>query len=290
MRLGERDDERGQERAGNRAQSADHGHDERVGYRGEVHAEVGGLARELQGAGEPGEKGPEREDRREQARLVDAERRRQRTVFARGADHDAEARARHEERERDEHDRAHRHEEQIVLRHGVAEDAHGTCEAGRARSKKVGGAEDGEHGIAHDEHHAECRRELKELGCCVEALQQQYLDQCADERYGECGGDDTEPERRAAAADDRREEIACTVGEVRAQHVERPVREVDDARDAEDERQARRDEEQRGGRRQAVQELQQERGERHVAEPIRSRRDAPRDRSTPSGGSEAECK
>ena len=50
---------------------------------------------------------------------------------------------------------------------------------------------------------------------------------------------------------------------VDAEHVERPVREVDDARDAEDERQAGRDEEERRRAGEAVQELNDEAREVH---------------------------
>ena len=59
--LREPDQERGEKRAGNRAQAADDGDDERFGDDREVHAEVGRLARQLQRAGEPREKRAERE-------------------------------------------------------------------------------------------------------------------------------------------------------------------------------------------------------------------------------------
>ena len=52
----------------------------------------------LQRAGKPGEERAEREHRGEEPRLVDAERCGQRAVLARGADQDAEARARDEQR------------------------------------------------------------------------------------------------------------------------------------------------------------------------------------------------
>src|SRR5207247_10312106 len=54
------------------------------------------------------------------------------------------------------------------------------------------------------------------------------------------------------------------VRDIGAQHVERAVREVDDARDAEDERQPRRDEEQRRRAGKTVDELDEEGGESHV--------------------------
>jgi hypothetical protein len=47
-RLDQRDDERGQECAGDRAQATDDRDDEGIGDRRQVHPEIGGLARELQ--------------------------------------------------------------------------------------------------------------------------------------------------------------------------------------------------------------------------------------------------
>ena len=53
-------------------------------------------------------------------------------------------------------------------------------------------------------------------------------------------------------------------GEVDAEHVERAVREVHYAGDAEDQRKPGRDEEERARRREAIQELQQDRGTAHA--------------------------
>jgi len=52
--------------------------------------------------------------------------------------------------------------------------------------------------------------------------------------------------------------------QVHAQHEQRPVREIDDARHAEDQRQSGGDQEQRRGARQAVEELDQDRGGGHA--------------------------
>ncbi len=72
---------------------------------------------------------------------------------------------------------------------------------------------------------------------------------------GEPGAEHRDPEV-AAEMRDRRAEIG-------AEHEQRAVREIDDARHAEDQRQARGDQEQRRRAREAVQELDQDRGRSH---------------------------
>ena len=67
------DDERGQERAGDRAHAADHHDDEGVADHDEVERQIGRLARDLQGAAQAGQERTERKDDREQHRLIDAE-------------------------------------------------------------------------------------------------------------------------------------------------------------------------------------------------------------------------
>ena len=61
--LREADDQRGDERAGNRAQAADDRDDEGLGDDRQVHAEIRRLARQPQRAGESGEERAEREHR-----------------------------------------------------------------------------------------------------------------------------------------------------------------------------------------------------------------------------------
>ena len=80
--------------AGDRAHAADHDDDEGVADGGQVHREIGRLARHLQRAAEAGERGAEREHGGEQHRLVDAERADHFAVLRRRAHQGAEARAR----------------------------------------------------------------------------------------------------------------------------------------------------------------------------------------------------
>ena len=80
--------------AGDRAHAADHDHDESVADGGQIDGEVGRLARELQRAAEAGEPRAEREHRREQHGLVDAERADHLAVLGGGAHQPAEPAAR----------------------------------------------------------------------------------------------------------------------------------------------------------------------------------------------------
>ena len=66
-RLGHADQHRREKRAGNRAQAADHRNDEGLRDDGQIHAEVGRFARQLQRAGQPGQERAEGEDGRDTA-------------------------------------------------------------------------------------------------------------------------------------------------------------------------------------------------------------------------------
>ncbi len=87
------DDQRGPERAGDRAEPADDDDDKGLDQDRQVHLQVDGLARDLQCAGQPGEPGAERKHRREQQAFVDAERTGHLAVLRRRAHDRAPARA-----------------------------------------------------------------------------------------------------------------------------------------------------------------------------------------------------
>ena len=89
--------------------------------------------------------------------------------------------------QREQHERADGEQEQIVGRDRAAEEVDRAGESRRARAEQVLGAPERERGIADDQHDAERRGELQQLGRGVDALQQQRLDQRADERDGERG-------------------------------------------------------------------------------------------------------
>ena len=124
------------------------------------------------------------------------------------------------------------------------------------------GAPDRQRRVADDQHDAERRGELQELGRGVDALQQQRLDQRAERRDGERRDAARRPRSRAGRG---RSASLSVVRDVRAQHVQRAVREVDDAGDAEDQRQAGGDEEQRRRAGEAVQELREQGGGGHAS-------------------------
>ena len=109
-------------------------------------------------------------------------------------------------------------------------------------ARAILGAPERERGVADDQHDAESRRELQQLGRahrCASAAATSIS--APSERDGERRQQHRRPRSRARprrSADQR-------VRDVRAQHVQRAVREVDDAGDAEDQRQTGGDEEQR---------------------------------------------
>ena len=241
QRLGQSDQERREKGAGNRAQAADDGHDERLGDDGEVHPQVRRFARQLQGAREPGEAGAQREHQREQPRLVDPQRADQHPVLGGRPDQHAEPGARKQPPQATEHQRPDGDQQQLVGRHRAAEDVDDTGEPGRTRSQQVLGAPDRERRVADDEHQAEGRRELQELRRRVDPAQEQALDQRARRGDRHRRQHDAGPEAPVAPA----EPLDGRPREVRAQHVQRAVREVDHAGDAEDQRQPRGHEEQR---------------------------------------------
>ncbi len=166
-----------------------------------------------------------------------------------------------EPREAEQHERPDADEEEIVGRHRAPEHVDRAGEARRARTQQISRTPDRERRVADDQHDAERGRELQELWCGVDALQQQRLDQRAEHRDGERGDEHAAPEAERAAS----KHLDQRPREVRAQHVERAVREVDDAGDAEDQRQAGGDEEQRRRAGEAGQELREQGGGGHAS-------------------------
>ena len=137
QRLGEADEQRRDERARDRAQAADDGDDERFRDDRQVHAEVGGLAGQLQRAGESGEEGAEGEHEREERALVDAERARERAVLGRGARQRPETRSLEQPPKREQHQRPDAEQEEIVGGNQPAEDGHCAAQSRRARTEQV---------------------------------------------------------------------------------------------------------------------------------------------------------
>ena len=216
----------------------------------EIHAEIGRLARDLQRAAEAGEQRAEREYGGEQHRLIDAERAEHLAIFGGGAHQPAEARAREYDMQRDQYQRRDRDQENVVARHAPAENVDGAAQTGRARAEQVLGSPQPQRRVVDDQEQRESGEQLKQFRRRINAPQQQHFDQRADDTDGDRARDDAAPEAERAVEPGRQ----CD-GDIGAKHVKRAVREIDDARDAEDERKAGRDEEQTGRRRQAVERL-----------------------------------
>ena len=258
QRLDLRDDDGGEISPGDGAHAADHHHHEGVAQHRQVHREVGRLAGQLQRAAEAGERRAAGEHEREEQGLVDAERADHLAVLRGGADQPAEARLGQNEVQADQHDRPGDDQEQVVAREAAIENFDRAAQARRARSEQIFVAPDPERRIVDDQQHREGGEQLEQLRRLVDAPKQQDLDQRADRRDQQRGEHDGAPEAKSAAHLGR-----DAVGNVDAQHVERAVGDVDDARDAEDQRQAGADEEQAGGGRKPVECLEQESVERH---------------------------
>ena len=213
-------------------------------------AEIGGLARDLQRAAETGEQRAKRKDGGEQHRLIDSERAQHLAVFGRGAHQPAETRAREHRMQHDQHQRRNRDQENIVARHAPAENFNGAAQAGCARTEQVLRSPQPQRRVVDDQKQREGGEKLKQFRRGIEPPQQQYLDQSADDADGDGARDDAAPVAERAVEPRRQRD-----GDIGPQHVERAVRDIDDARDAEDERKPGRDEEQTGCRSKTVERL-----------------------------------
>ena len=163
----------------------------------QVHVVGDRVARQLERAAERGQAGAEREHRGEQPGLVDAERADHLAVLGRGAHQDAPAGAPEQPGERAEHGRAEGDQHQLVLRETLAEDRDRAGEARRPRPDLVLRSPDDDHQLPDDQHHAEGREQLEQLGRLVDPAQQQDLDQRA-ERGDEQGGEQSASQKPSA--------------------------------------------------------------------------------------------
>ncbi len=179
--LGDADQDGGQERAADAAQPAHDGDHEGVGDDGEVEIEVGGLARDLQRATQPGQHGADKEHRGEERGLIDAERAHHLAVLRGGPHQRPPARAGEQQPHRQQHHRADGDQQQVVGGDALAEnfDRHG--QAGRTRADEILGAPGPERDVLDDQHDREGRQQLEQFRRLVDAPQHQHLDQDADQ-------------------------------------------------------------------------------------------------------------
>ena len=113
--------------------------------------------------------------------------------------------------------------------------------------------------VVEHEDQAERQQHLREVIAAVETADEDVLQQQAHDEGNRDAADHRQPEAAGGGRD--------AVGEIRAQHVERAVREIDDAEDAEHQRQAARDEEQDHSVLNGVQKLNAERCKVHEEDP-----------------------
>jgi hypothetical protein len=129
------DDHGGEIGAGDRAHATDDNDHEGVADRDQISGKVCRLARHLQRATEAGERRADGEHRREQQRLVDAERAHHFAILRSGAHESAETRAGKREMQRQQHQWAHHDQEHIVCRQSPAQHLDRAAQARRARAE-----------------------------------------------------------------------------------------------------------------------------------------------------------
>ena len=238
------DQHRREEGAGHAAHAADHRDDEDLRDDREVHLPRSRDARDLQRAAKPRQEGAEEQRAGEQHRLVDAERAHHLPVPRRGADQDTEARAVHQQPQQPEHRRTDEDQEQLIGRETLAQYLDAMAQPRRARPGDVHRPPDPQHRILHHQHHAEGRQQLEQLRHLVDAAQQKDFHRHAEQPDHHRAGQHAHEEQPGRTLDlqqpghDGHRHIG-------AEHVERPMREIHDPGDAEDQRQPGCDDEQR---------------------------------------------
>ncbi len=123
-------------------------------------------------------------------------------------------------------------------------------QARRARPEQIFRSPQPQRGVIDDQKQREGGEQLEQFGRGIDPPQQEYFDERADDADDDRARDDPAPEAERTA--DRRHQRD---GDISPQHVKRAMRDVDDARDAEDQGKPGRDEEQTGCRSQAVERL-----------------------------------
>ena len=222
------DDHGGEIGAGDRAHATDDDDHEGVADRDQIGGKVCRLARNLQRAAKAGERRADREHRSEQKRLIDAERAHHFAILRSGAHKSAETRAGKREMQRQQHQWAHHDQEHIVCRQSPAQHLDRAAQARRARAEQIFGTPQPKCRVTDDQHQREGREQLEQFGCAIDPPQQHDLDQHAD------GGDDKSRRDYASPKPERPTDVGSErIRSVGPQHVQGPMRDVDDARNTE---------------------------------------------------------
>ena len=266
-----RDEHRGEEGARDAPHASHHHHHEHRGEDVEVHEEVGAPLRELGGAAEPRQHRAEKEGAGEEPRLVDPECADHLPVLGRGPDEGAPAGTVEEQPQGAEHEEAQHDEGEVVLREPGAEDVHRAFEPRRGGAEEVLRPPHEEGEVLDDEDDPEGRDELEELRGLVHPAEDEELDHDPDDPDPDPREEDRHPEAERAG-----EVLDEGVRDVRPQHVERAVREIDDPGHPEDDGEPRGDQEQGRRAREAGQRLDE-------VEPEVTHRPGPRRAFDPGG-------
>ena len=249
-RLDLRDQQCGDVRTRDGPHAAEHDDDESGTDDFEIEFEARRLAGQLQCAAQTGERRAQRENGRKQPCLIDPERGDHLAILCGCAHQRAETGAGQRQPQHPQYDRPGSDQQQVIGRKVAPEDRDGTREARGARPEELLGPPCPKHGILHDENDGKGRQQLKQLRRLVDAPHEQNLDCGAGQPDHDRGNQERRPEPGARAQQRRQ-----GVGKVNAQHIERAMREIDDARDPEDQRQPGRDEKKRGRPGKSVEQL-----------------------------------
>ena len=241
------------------AETADHHHHEHVDDDAQIHGVMHRVARNLQRAAERREKYADREHAGKQPFLIDTERRHHVAILRRGADQNAPARALEQQPQQSEHDRTEHNQEQVIGRNILAEKINRALESRRAATQEIARPPDQDDEILDHQGQAERRQQLKQLRRVIDSPQQHHLDQHADHGHDQRRGNDPAPK-----ADRAGKSLGQRERHIGAEHVEGAMREIDDPRHAEDDRQARRHQKQRRGAGKTGQELDEVKGHQSV--------------------------
>ena len=144
-------------------------------------------------------------------------------------------------------------QEQVVAWQVAPEDLHRAAQPGRPRSEQVLRSPQPQGGVVDDEHQRKGGEQLEQFGRTVDRPQDDDFDQRSQDADDHGGRDDAAPKSEPAADAGRKR-----VSDVGPEHIEGPVRDVHDARHAEEERQAGGDKEKSGGRGEPIERLEQD--------------------------------
>src|SRR5262245_1630664 len=211
--VGDADQQRGHERAGN-ARCAAHGNDDqKVDHefegKGRIEAEDLGAERTAQ----PGEAGPESKCEGEYGVDVDAEPACHPRVVDRGAQPGPEARARENELQAERENAADHDDEQAVTPDADAEDLEPPLQGARDIDENLLRAHHAVDGGDRHEHEPDGEKHLLEVALAVDVGVERAFEQCADERGGHEGDGGPRKERHAPAVDQDQRDVAARHGE-----------------------------------------------------------------------------